>query len=129
MSIARARTVFSTLAPTSRTAATGVPVARGINFAAKGASAGHDDHGDASVRTDFDVPKWAGSNGVGFTGLVSRTRMTGQSASPSSPSVPPARSLRTRPAEAFFIRCWPRGSEQFRRRRRACSVTGAGGEI
>ena len=79
-SVSRVRTVFTTLSPTCRTAASGVPIARGLNLRAQSSNVGHDDsHGDSSARTDFTIPKFAGSHSLSSGGLVSRTRVNRES--------------------------------------------------
>jgi hypothetical protein len=73
-----------TLAPTVKQAASGVPLARGLNLAASaGASAHGHGHGDSATRTDFaGIPKWASRTDVGASGLISRSKINGQSSEP-----------------------------------------------
>lgn len=84
VSMSFSRTVTRlTLAPTTRSAASGVPVARGINLQAPGAADAHAGHG-AEGRTDYaDIPKWATRTDFksSGSGLVSRTRLNGSSSS------------------------------------------------
>lgn len=66
-------------APTARTAASGVPAARGLNLAA---AAPHDAHAHGhgpTTRTDFaTLPKWAKRTEVAQGGLLQRARMNGE---------------------------------------------------
>ena len=120
--------MFTTLSPTTVASAAGVPLARGLNLRARPSSAGHDHHGDGpSARTDFTIPKFAGSHSLSSGGLVSRTRVNRKScracydpraASPTlhpffkrvlvgRPIVSRRHSLRSPPALLFPLRLLP----------------------
>ncbi|KDE08672.1 cytochrome b-c1 complex subunit Rieske [Microbotryum lychnidis-dioicae p1A1 Lamole] len=77
-----------TLSATSRTLATGVPFARGLNLAAPaGASAADHGHGDASPRSDFgQIPTWSQKTELkSVGGLVSRASVNASPARPFQP--------------------------------------------
>ena len=65
------------LNPTVRTLPSGIPYAPLLNLAAK---APHDPHGhghaDTTARSDF-APRWAGGISRNYSGLVSKTFITG----------------------------------------------------
>ncbi|KAG9124703.1 hypothetical protein FRC07_010562, partial [Ceratobasidium sp. 392] len=76
------------LAPTSHVLPSGVPVARGINFAVRAAS-GHDHHhGTPSTRSDRP-PAWVSTVRLSPAGIISQSRVN------AVPTVPGTRSVHT----------------------------------
>ncbi|KAG8755133.1 hypothetical protein FRC12_010987 [Ceratobasidium sp. 428] len=77
------------LAPTAHVLPSGVPVARGINFAARAAASGHGDHhGAPSTRSDRP-PAWASTVRLSPAGIISQSRVN------AVPTVPGTRSVHT----------------------------------